>query len=211
MGKTSVVKLPPGMTAFPRTSERADQQKRRMVGQSQMLRTLALRQLGRSKNSKKKTEKKTEDSELDPVKLGMGDLCRLFDGTPITPMVEGTPMHGHRFVIFFDREQVADLGNLKLAVLRLRVNHPLGDIKDVADEVGSSSTARSSSRVPVAVRELHAARSSIVWNMKFGGMDRQENLLDVKDQQAAMSLKLWGGKKNPWSALWASDLWESDL
>lgn len=207
MGKTSVVKLPPGMTAFPRTSKRADQQKRRMVGQSQMLRTLALRQLGRSKNSKKKTEKETESSELDPVKLGMDDLSRLFDGTPIKPMVEGAPMHGHRFVIFFDREQVADLGNLKLAVLR--ANHPLGDIKDVADEVGSSSTARSSSRVPVAVRELHAARSSIVWNMKFGGMDRQENLLDVKDEQAAMSLKLW--EKTTWSALWASDLWASDL
>ena len=214
MGKTSVVKLPPGMTAFPRTSKRADQQKRRMVGQSQMLRTLALRQLGRSKNSKKKTEKKTEketeSSELDPVKLGMDDLRRLLDETPIKPMLEGAPMHdGHRFVIFFDREQVADLGNLKLAVLR--VGHPLGDIKDVADEVSSSSTARSSSRVPVAVRKLHAARSSIVWNMKFGGMDRKENLLDVKDQQAAMSLKLWGGKKNPWSALWASDLWASDL
>ena len=201
MGKTSV-KLPPGMTAFPRTSKRDDQQKRRMVGQSQMLRQLALRQLalrqlGRSKNSKKETE----NPELDPKKLGMDDLIRLFDETPIMPMLEGTPMHGHRFVIYFDVEQVADLGNLKLEVLR--VGHPLGDIKDVVDEVGSSSTGRSSSRVPVAVRELHAARSRIVWNMKFGGMDRQENLLDVKDQQAAMSLKLWE-KTNPWSALWAS-------
>ena len=101
---------------------------------------------------------------------------------------------------------MADLGNLKLAVLRLRVNHPLGDIKDVADEVVSSSTARSSSRVPVAVRELHAARSSIVWNMKFGGMDRQENLLDVKDEQAAMNLKLWTTKTNPCSVSWASSL-----
>ena len=197
MGKTSVVKLPRGMTAFPRMSKLADQQKRRMVGQSQMLRQLALRQLGRSKNSKKETE----NPELDPKKLGMDDLIRLFDETPIMPMLEGTPMHGHRFVIYFDVEQVADLGNLKLEVLR--VGHPLGDIKDVADEVGSSSTGRSSSRVPVAVRELHAARSRIVWNMKFGGMDRQENLLDVKDQQAAMSLKLWE-KTNPWSALWAS-------
>ena len=132
MGKTSVVKLPPGMTAFPRTSKSADQQKRRMVGQSQMLRTLALRQLGRSKNSNKKTEKEIEKPELDPKKLGMDDLIRLFDDTPIMPMLEGTPMHGHRFVIYFDVEQVADLGNLKLEVLR--VGHPLGDIKDVADE-----------------------------------------------------------------------------
>lgn len=202
MVKTSSIKLPPSMTAFPRMSKGADQQKRRIVGQSQMLRTLALRQLGR-KNSKKKTEKETEKPELDPKKLGMDDLLRLFDGTPIMPILEGTPMHGHRFVIYFDVEQVADLGNLKLEVLR--VGHPLGDIKDVADEVGSSSTGRSSSRVPVAVRELHAARSSIVWNMKFGGMDRQENLLDVKDEQAAMNLKLWT-KTNPWSVLWASSL-----
>ena len=196
-----MVKLPPGMTVFPRLSAQETAQRQRNASRNLMLRTLALRQLGKSMRNKSK--KMAESPELDPVKLGMDDLRRLFDDTPITPMLEGTPMHGHRFVIFFDREQVADLGNLKRDVL-LRTGHSLGDIKDVADEVGSSSTGRSLSRVPVAVRELHAARSSIVWNMKFGGMDRQENLLDVKDEQAAMNLKLWE-KTNPWSALWASD------
>jgi len=195
MVKTSMVKLPPGMKPFPRLSARETAQRQRNASRNQMLRTLVLRQLGK--------RKKTKSPELAPVKLGMDDLCRLFDDTPIKPMLEGTPMHGHRFVIFFDVQQVADLGNLKRDVL-LRTSHTLGDIKDVVDEVGSSSTGRSLSRVPVAVRELHAARSRIVWNMMFGGMDRQENLLDVKDEQAAMSLKLWE-KKNPWSALWASD------
>ena len=207
MVKTSAVKLPPGMTVFPRLSAQETAQRQRNASRNLILRTLALRQLGKSMRNKSK--KKTESPELDPVKLGMDDLRRLFDGTPIKPMLEGTPMHGHRFVIFFDREQVADLGNLKRDVL-LRTGHSLGDIKDVADEVGSSSTGRSLSRVPVAVRKLHAARSRIVWNMKFGGMDRQENLLDVKDEQEAMSLKLWE-KTNPCSAQWASDLWESDL
>ncbi len=189
------------MTVFPRLSAQETAQRQRNASRDLMLRTLALRQLGKSMHNKSK--KKAESPELDPVKQGMDDLRSLFDGTPIMPMLEGTPMHGHRFVIYFDVEQVADLGNLKLEVLR--VGHPLGDIKDVADEVGSSSTGRSSSRVPAAVRELHAARSSIVWNMKFGGMDRQENLLDVKDEQAAMNLKLWT-KTNPWSVPWASSL-----
>lgn len=201
MVKTSMVRLPPGMKPFPRLSARETAQRQRNASRNQMLRTLMLRQLGKSMRNKSK--KMAESPELAPVKLGMDDLRRLFDDTPITPMLEGTPMHGHRFVIFFDVQQVADLGNLKRDVL-LRTSHTLGDIKDVADEVGSSSTGHSLSRVPVAVRELHAARSRIVWNMMFGGMDRQENLLDVKDEQAAMSLKLWE-KTNPCSALWASD------
>ena len=109
MGKTSVVKLPRGMT-FPRMSQLADQQKRRMVGQPDAP-PAALRQLGRRKNSKKETETSWTQ------KLGMDDLIRLFNETPSCRWWRAR-IHGHRFVICFDVEQVADLGGKKLEVLR---------------------------------------------------------------------------------------------
>ena len=204
MGKTSV-NLAPGMTAFPPLSNRDDKKKRGVVTRNQMLRTLQLRQLGKSK-SKSKSKK---SPELDPVNLGMDDLCRLYEDTPITPMLDKTskPPHNQKFVIYFDVEQVARLGELKRNVLS--VGYPLGDIKDVAAEIRSISYSGSTQHTqdPVAVRELHAARARICWAMKFGGMHRQENLLDVKDQETAKSLDLWE-ETNPWSVVWSTDFFE---
>ena len=194
------VELPPGMPKFHRVSSR----EMRTASHNMMLRTLMLRQLGKRRN--KKTEKKTEsselDPELDPVKLGMDEMHRLFADSVITPMLDTTPkpQHSHPFVIYLDVEEMARLGNLMLDVLRK--GRPLGDIRKVAAKIGTSSTFTYSvsSRDPVAVRALHAARCRICWAMKY-----PENLPEVKDQETAKSLTLWE-KKNPWAVEWASSL-----
>tara|TARA_Y100000590_G_scaffold252197_1_gene283170 strand:- start:537 stop:1121 length:585 start_codon:yes stop_codon:yes gene_type:complete len=193
MVKTSV-KLPQGMTAFPRVSSREMVAKQRTASRNQMLGTLMLRQLGKRRN--KKTEKKTESPELDPVKLGMDDMRRLFQNSVITPMLDRTPKprHSHPFVIYLDVEEMARLGNLKLDVLR--TGYPLGDIMNVPCWFSVSS------RDPVAVRALHAARCRICWAMKF-----DENLTEVKDQETAKSLTLWE-TTNPWTVEWASSFFD---
>ena len=102
MVKTSV-KLPPGMTAFPRVSSREMVAKQRTASRNQMLGTLMLRQLGKHR---KKSEK---SPELDPVTLGMDDMRRLFQNSVITPMLDRTPKprHSHPFVIYLDVEEMA--------------------------------------------------------------------------------------------------------
>ena len=97
---------------------------------------------------------------------------------------------------------MARLGNLMLDVLR--TGRPLGDIRNVAAKIGTSSTLTYSvsSRDPVAVRALHAARCRICWAMKF-----EENLLEVKDQETAKSLTLWE-TTNPWTVEWASSFFD---
>ena len=194
------VELPPGMPKFHRVSSR----EMRTASHNMMLRTLMLRQLGKRRN--KKTEKKTEsselDPELDPVKLGMDEMHRLFADSVITPMLDTTPkpQHSHPFVIYLDVEEMARLGNLMLDVLRK--GRPLGDIRKVAAKIGTSSTFTYSvsSRDPVAVRALHAARCRICWAMKY-----PENLPEVKDQETAKRLMLWE-TINPWTVEWASSL-----
>ena len=84
MVKTSV-KLPPGMAAFPRVSSQEMVAKQRTASRNQMLGTLVLRQLGKRRN------KKTGSPELDPAKLGMDDMRRLFQNSVITPMLDTTP------------------------------------------------------------------------------------------------------------------------
>ena len=198
MVKTSKVKLPPGMRPFPPLSAAETAQKRRVVSRSHMLSAVALRQLSK--------RKKTTSPELDPVKLGMDEMRRLFENSIITPKLEtdrDTPQPlNPRFFIFFDNEQVERLGELKLDVLR--TGHPLGDIMDVAPTVGDSSmlTYSYSPHDPEAVRELQAARARICWNMKF-----PENLIDVADQETAKSLTLWE-TKNPWTVEWASSFFD---
>ena len=201
MVKTSTVKLPPGMPTF-----RVSSREMRTASHNMMLRTLMLRQLGKRRN--KKTEKKTEsselDPELDPVKLGMDEMRRLFADSVITLMLNTTPkpQHSHPFVIYLDVEEMARLGNLMLEVLRLR--YPLGDIRKVAAKIGTSSTLTYSvsSRDPVAVRALHAARCRIGWAMKY-----PENLPEVKDQETAKSLTLWE-TINPWTVEWVSSFFD---
>ena len=190
MVKTSV-KLPPGMTAFPRVSSREMVAKQRNASHNLMLGTLMLRQLGKRRNQK--PVKKTESSELDPVKLGMDEMRRLFADSVITPMLDTTPKprHSHPFVIYLDVEEMARLGNLKLDVLH--AGCPLGDIMHVAPV---------SSRDPLAVRALHAARCRICWAVKY-----PENLLEVKDQETAKGLTLWE-TTNPWTVEWASSFFD---
>lgn len=189
------------MRAFPRVCSRKMVAKQRNASRNQMLGTLMLRQLGKHR---KKSEKKTESSELDPVKLGMDEMRRLFADSVITPMLNTTPkpQHSHPFVIYVDVEEMARLGNMKLDVLRSR--YPLGDIMNVAAKIGTSSTLTYSvsSRDPVAVRALHAARCRICWAMKF-----EENLPEVKDQETAKSLTLWE-TTNPWTVEWASSFFD---
>ena len=196
------VKLPPGMPTFPRVSSQEMVAKQRTASRNQMLRTLMLRQLGKRRNQK--PEKKTESSELDPVKLGMDEIRRLFADSVIMPRLKRTPKprHSHPFVIYLDVEEMARLGNLMLDVLR--TGRPLGDIRNVAAKIGTSSTLTYSvsSRDPVAVRALHAARCRICWAMKF-----EENLLEVKDQETAKSLTLWE-TTNPWTVEWASSFFD---
>lgn len=195
------------MPKFPRVSSG----EMRTASHNMMLRTLMLRQLGKRRNQKpvKKTKrrnqkpvKKTESSELDPVKLGMDEMRRLFEDSVITPMLDTTPkpQHSHPFVIYLDVEEMARLGNLMLDVLRK--GRPLGDIMNVAAKIGTSSsfTYSVSSRDPVAVRALHAARCRICWAMKY-----PENLPEVKDQETAKRLKLWE-TINPWTVEWVSSL-----
>lgn len=192
MVKTSKAKLPPGMQSFPPMSAAETAQKRRVVSRSHMLGAVALRQ-------RRKTAKKSP--ALNPVELGMDDMRRLFENSIITPKLEtdrDTPQPPNpSFVIFLDKDQVERLGKLKRAVLRL--GYPLGDIMDVAPTVGDSSTLTYSysPHHPKAVRELHAARARICWNMKF-----PENLIGVKDQETAKSLELWD-TTNPWTVEWA--------
>ena len=197
MVKTSTVKLPPGMPTF-----RVSSREMRTASHNMMLRTLMLRQLGKRRN--KKTEKKTESSELDPVKLGMDEMRRLFADSVITLMLNTTPkpQHSHPFVIYLDVEEMARLGNLMLDVLRK--GRPLGDIMNVAAKIGTSSsfTYSVSSRDPVAVRALHAARCRICWAMKY-----PENLPEVKDQETAKSLTLWE-TINPWTVEWVSSFFD---
>ena len=195
MVKTSSIKLPPGMKPFPRLSAQETAQRQRNASRNQMLRTLMLRQL----SSQLSKRKKTKSPELDPVKLGMDEMHRLFENSVIEPRLEtDKPQPNQQFVIYFDKDQVERLGKLKRAVLRL--GYPLGDIMNVAPTVGDSSmlTYSYSPHDPKAVRELHAARARICWNMKF-----PENLIDVKDQETAKSLELWE-TKNPWTVEWAS-------
>lgn len=193
MVKTSKVKLPPGMQSFPPLSAVETAQKRRVVSRSHMLSAVALRQRGK--------KAKKSPALLDPVELGMEDMRRLFENSIITPKLEtdrDTPQPlNPQFVIYFDKDQVERLGKLKRAVLRL--GYPLGDIMDVAPTVGDSSTLTYSysPHHPKAVRELHAARARICWNMKF-----PENLIDVKDQETAKSLELWD-TANPCTVEWA--------
>ena len=167
-----------------------------------MLGTLMLRQLGKRRNQK--PVKKTESSELDPVKLGIDEIRRLFEDSVITPMLDTTPktQHSRPFVIYLNVEEMARLGNLKLDVLRSL--YPLGDIRNVAAKIGTSSTLTYSvsSRDPVAVRALHAARCRICWAMKF-----EENLPEVRDQETAKSLTLWE-TTNPWTVEWASSFFD---
>jgi len=99
-------KLPPGMTVFPRLSARETAQRQRNASRNLMLRTLALRQLGKSMRNKSK--KMAESPELDPVKLGMDDLRRLFDDTPITPC---------RYLYAKRGELALDLGELQQELL----------------------------------------------------------------------------------------------
>ena len=196
------VELPPGMPKFHRVSSR----EMRTASHNMMLGTLMLRQLGKlgklGKHRNQKPVKKTESSELDPVKLGMDEMHRLFADSVITPMLDTTPkpQHSHPFVIYLDVEEMARLGNLMLDVLRK--GRPLGDIRKVAAKIGTSSTFTYSvsSRDPVAVRALHAARCRICWAMKY-----PENLPEVKDQETAKRLTLWE-TINPWTVEWASSL-----
>ena len=196
------IKLLPGMKPFPRVSSREMVAKQRNASHNMMLRTLTICELGKRRNQK--PVKKTESSELDPVKLGMDEMRRLFEDSVITPMMNTTPkpQHSHPFVIYLDVEEMARLGNLKLDVLR--TGHPLGDIRNVAAKIGTSSTLTYSvsSRDPVAVRALHAARCRICWAMKY-----PENLPEVKDQETAKRLTLWE-TTNPWTVEWASSFFD---
>ena len=197
MVKTSKVKLPPGMRPFPPLSAAETAQKRRVVSRSQMLSARELRQRG------KKTKSPALPDLEELLDLGMDDIHRLFWNSVIKARLEmDKPQPNQRFVIYFDKDQVERLGKLKRAVLRL--GYPLGDIMDVAPTVGDSSmlTYSYSPHDPKPVRELHAARARICWNMKF-----PENLIDVADQETAQSLTLWE-TKNPWTVEWASSFFD---